>query len=194
MSRDDIKRLEDGSGIRITSFSKYLEAVEALIEKAYEMGAIALKNQLTYFRTLKYERVNRAYAEDEFNNIFKTKHIHEWHERPLLTGQSFQDYMFHFILDIANKKNLTLQIHAGLQEGNGNILSNSNPVLLSNLFLEYPDVNFDIFHMSYPFQDVLTVLSKNYANVFIDMCWAHIVSPNASINALLEWFDTVPFK
>jgi predicted TIM-barrel fold metal-dependent hydrolase len=191
---DDIRRVEEGSGIRITSFSKYLEATEILIEKAYEMGVIALKNQLAYIRTLKYERVNRTLAEDEFYNIFKTKHIPDWHERQVLTGQSFQDYMFHFILDIANKKNLIIQIHTGLQEGNGNILSNSNPVLLSNLFLEYPDINFDIFHMSYPFQDVLTVLSKNYSNVFIDMCWAHIVSPNASINALLEWFDTVPLN
>ena len=26
------------------------------------------------------------------------------------------------------------------------------------------------------------------------MCWAYIVSPNASVNALLEWFDTVPLN
>ncbi len=102
--------------------------------------------------------------------------------------------MFHFILDIANRKNLIVQIHTGIHEGSGNILSNSNPELLSNLFLEYPDVTFDIFHMSYPYQNELTVLAKNFANVFIDMCWAHIVSPNASVNALLEWFDTVPLN
>ena len=26
------------------------------------------------------------------------------------------------------------------------------------------------------------------------MYWAYIVSPKASINALLEWFDTVPLN
>ena len=26
------------------------------------------------------------------------------------------------------------------------------------------------------------------------MCWAHIISPNASVNALLEWIDTVPLN
>jgi hypothetical protein len=26
------------------------------------------------------------------------------------------------------------------------------------------------------------------------MCWAHIISPNASVNALLEWLDTVPYN
>ncbi len=188
------ENIERQSGIRVTSFSRYLEATEAIIEKAYSLGVVALKNYLAYLRSCKYERVARSVAEEEFNQIFKTKHIPDWHVRHAVVGKSFQDYMFHFILDIANKKNLRVQIHTGMQEGNGNILSNSDPKLLTNLFLEYPDVIFDIFHMSYPFQNELTVLAKNFQNVFIDMCWAHIVSPNASINALIEWFDTVPIN
>ena len=135
-----------------------------------------------------------AAAEEQFNQIFKTRHIPDWHVQHAVTGKEFQDYMFHFILGIANKKNLKIQIHTGIQEGSGNILSNSDPKLLTNLFLEYPDVTFDIFHMSYPFQNELTVLAKNFQNVYIDMCWAHLVSPNASVNALLEWFDTVPLN
>lgn len=189
-----IEKIEKQSGIRITSFSRWLEAAGTMVEKAYSLGAVALKNPLAYSRTLKYERVGRSIAEEEFNRIFATKHMPDWEDKPAPTGKAFQDYMFHFILDIANQKNLIIQIHTGIQEGNGNILSNSNPELLSNLFLQYPDVTFDIFHISYPYQNELTVLAKNFANVFIDMCWAHIVSPNASVNALLEWFDTVPLN
>ena len=70
----------------------------------------------------------------------------------------------------------------------------SNPELLLNLFLEYPDVKFDIFHISYPYQHSLTALAKNFPNVYKDMRWAHIISPNASVNSLLEWFDTVPIN
>jgi predicted TIM-barrel fold metal-dependent hydrolase len=55
-------------------------------------------------------------------------------------------------------------------------------------------VVFDIFHIGYPFQNILTVLAKNFPNVYIDMCWAHIVSPNASVQALVEWVDTVPLN
>lgn len=191
-----IEKVEKQSGIRITSFSKWLDAAEKMIEKAYSMGAIALKHQLAYQRTLKYERVIKSRAEEEFSNIFKTKYIPEdWnYEKPLITGKAFQDYMFHFILDIANKNNLILQIHTGMQEGNGNILSNSHPGLLTNLFLEYPDITFDIFHISYPYQNELAVLAKNFPNVYIDMCWSHIISPNASVNSLLEFIDTVPLN
>lgn len=189
-----IEEVEKQSGTRITSFSRWLEAAGTMIEKAYSLGAVALKNPLAYSRTLEYERIGRSIAEEEFNRVFSTKHMPDWDERPAPTGKAFQDYMFHYILDIANRKNMIVQIHTGIQEGNGNILSNSNPGLLSNLFLQYPDVTFDIFHMSYPYQNELTVLAKNFANVFIDMCWAHIVSPNASVNALFEWFDTVPLN
>jgi uncharacterized protein len=102
--------------------------------------------------------------------------------------------MMHYILNIANKKSLIIQIHTGLHEGNGNIITNSNPTLLTNLFLEYPDVRYDLFHMGYPYQNEITVLAKNFPNVYIDMCWSHIISPNSSINALLEFIDTVPLN
>ncbi len=32
----------------------------------------------------------------------------------------------------------------------------------------------------------------NGNNVFIDMCWGHIISPEASRRALVEWLDAVP--
>ena len=190
----EIERIEKISGIRITSFNRWLEAVEIMIDKAFKMGAIALKNQLAYRRSLDFSRVTRAKAEEDFNFIFKTRHVPDWSQRLILAGKTFQDYMMHYILDIANKRNLIIQIHTGLQEGNGNILSNSNPVLLSNLFLEYPDVTFDIFHISYPYQGELAVLSKNYPNVYIDMCWAHIVSPHCCVESLKEWMDILPLN
>jgi len=189
-----INQIESESGISITSFSRWLEATEILIDKAYHLGAVGLKNSLAYYRTLKYERVTKSSAEVEFNNIFKTRHFPDWDTIPVTTGKAFQDYMFHYILNIANKRNLVLQIHTGFFEGSGNIISNSNPELLSNLFLEYPDISFDILHSSYPYQNILPVLAKNFPNVYIDMTFMHLVSPNSAINSLLEYIDTVPLS
>ena len=188
----EIERVERESGLRITSFSGWLEAAEANVELACSTGSPILKNSLAYVRSLHYERVTRAEAEAAFNQVFRTRHFPEWHQRPILTAKALQDFMFHFILEIANRKALVVQIHTGIQEGSGNLIGNSNPELLSNLFLEYPDVDFDLFHIGYPYQNVMTVLAKNFPNVYIDMCWAHIVSPNASVLALVEWIDAVP--
>ena len=100
--------------------------------------------------------------------------------------------MMHRVLDLAKEFDLPVQIHTGLQAGNGNDISNSNPTHLINLFMEYPEVNFCIFHSSYPYGGELSVLAKNFPNVFIDMCWTPVISPAYSIRYLDEWLETVP--
>lgn len=85
-----------------------------------------------------------------------------------------------------------MQVHTGLQEGNGNILANSNPLHLVNLFLEYPEQKFDLFHAGYPWQSEMATLGKNFANVFVDMCWLHVISPWVARQTLHEWIETVP--
>ncbi len=189
---DDILRIEKQSGITICSFDDMLEAGEKLLDNALKQGTVALKSALAYQRTLHYERVTRHEAEEEFNEFFKYKHMGRYLPQVCPRGKNYQDYMMHYMLRLAGKKRLTIQFHTGIQEGNGNILSHSDPSLLSNLFLEYPDVDFDIFHMSYPYQNVVAALAKMFPNVFIDMCWAHIISPGDSIDALARWVDSVP--
>lgn len=190
----DIREVEKTSGIRICSFRNWLEACEAMFEKALRSGVVALKSAMAYCRSLKYERARKDDAEEGFNQIFKNKHLGTIDPacHVFSVGEDFQNYMMHFVLGLANKRNLTFQFHTGIQEGSGNIIRNSDPSLMTNLFLEYPDVDFDIFHIGYPYQQVLSVLAKNFPNVYIDMCFAHIISPTASIDALAEWIDAVP--
>jgi glucuronate isomerase len=118
----DIERVERESGLRVTSFSSWLEAAEANVAKARSIGFPILKNSLAYVRGLHYGRVTRAEAENAFNEVFRTRHFPEWHQRPIVTAAAFQDYMFHFVLEIANREKLVMQIHTGIQEGSGNLI------------------------------------------------------------------------
>jgi predicted TIM-barrel fold metal-dependent hydrolase len=92
----------------------------------------------------------------------------------------------------AERRRLPIQIHTGLQEGNENVVSHSNPELLINLFMEYKDARFDIFHGAWPYWEELGAIAKNFPNVYIDMCWMHIISPARSRSALSDWLDEVP--
>jgi len=92
----------------------------------------------------------------------------------------------------AQEKGWPFQWHTGIQEGNGNWLSYTRPDLLTNLFMAYPGVRFDLFHASYPYSYVAGAICKNFPNVYLDMCWAHIISPTHSVRALAEWLDAVP--
>lgn len=188
----DVQEISRESGIPICSMEDWLEACEIMLDKALEKGAVALKSALAYVRTLYYERVSRNEAEACFNKIFQTLNFPDWVINPITIGKPFQDYMMHFILRLANRRNLTFQFHTGLQEGNGNYICHSDPSLLSNLFLEYPQVDFDLFHIGYPYQHTMSALAKTFPNVYIDMCWAHIISPGACVQSLNEWLDSVP--
>jgi len=190
--RSDITGIETVSGIRIRAFEDYLEACVRIILNAREKGAIGLKSTLAYQRSIRFDRWTAHEAERAFNEIFKTRHLRQ-EERPQFTvGVGFQDFVMHHILRIAERESMVMQVHTGIQEGSGNIISNSDPALLSNLFVEYPDLRFDVFHMGFPFQHVLAVCAKNFPNVFIDLCWAHIVSPLCAVRMLEELVDTVP--
>jgi predicted TIM-barrel fold metal-dependent hydrolase len=108
------------------------------------------------------------------------------------TVKPFQDYVMHRIIRLARKYSLPMQFHTGLQAGDGNYIQNSNPALLVNLFLEYRDVTFIIFHGGYPYGGEFGSLAKNFRNVFIDLCWLYIISPSYSERYLHEWIETVP--
>ncbi|NLC67233.1 MAG: amidohydrolase family protein [Clostridiaceae bacterium] len=188
---DQVRQLSGEAGVAVTSFDDWLELAESMIERAISRGITVFKSGLAYERPIFYEKANYTQAEEAFNKIFKYFHLPDWASRELKIKKEFEDYMMHFVLHIINKHGLTVQFHTGIQEGNGNILGNSNPVQLSNLFLTYNNIKFDLFHISYPYYGEAIALCKMFPNVYLDMCWAHIISPHSSMEFLSEFIDTV---
>jgi predicted TIM-barrel fold metal-dependent hydrolase len=187
-SKWDINSLERSYDVAIHSLDDFLRALDIAFERDVKAGAVGIKSGLAYSRILRYDKVSKSEAEALFNRIFS--HLGEglsWEE-----AKPLQDFIMHQVIKRAISYNLPITIHTGLQEGNGNIITNANPVHLVNLFLEYKEAKFDIFHGGYPYTSELATLAKNFQNVYIDMCWLHIISPNVSRRALHEWLETVP--
>ena len=189
-----ILAIEKEQSVAIKTLSDWMDAFERDLEGMLSQGIIALKSTTAYTRSLLFRNVPFAAARAAFSEC-----LHGWKARGRKANDDFsfpmeaQDFMMHHVLRKANERHLVFQFHTGLQEGNGNTISNSDPSLMSNLFLAYPDVDFDLFHISYPYQGVAATLAKNFRNVFIDMCWAHIISPAASRAALSDFLDILPF-
>lgn len=187
----DIERV---TGMRVCSFDDWLEACDRYFDWAIRKGAVALKSNLAYERSLYYERASYHEAENEFRDLLVPLRYPVWDNEYIRTGKKLQDYMMHHILGLAQRKGLPFQFHTGLQAGNGNMMADADPELLCNLFLEYPDVKFCVMHIGYPHYLKLAALAKCFPNVYIDMCWAHIISPNACVNALGEYLDVTPMN
>lgn len=189
--RCEIRNQGRGVGVQVHSLEDWEEALRRQLGRAFDQGAVVVKHGLAYMRSLLYEKTTRAEAEREFQEFFRAEHAPEWRP-PLKAGRALQSHMMHALLRLADQQGLTVQVHTGLQEGNGNVIADANPVNLTNGFLEYENVTFDLFHMGYPYTQELSNLAKNFRNVTIDMCWGHIISPEAARRALVEWLDAVP--
>ena len=200
--KSDLDALARRCGIGIHTLEDLVKALELEFQKLAPQ-LVGVKMGLAYKRDIHFEKTAFSDAEKVFNKIysqrrFKEVQVEGWWGGCVLEGISseeaepLQDFMVHKMIQLAVKYSLPIQIHTGFQEGNQNILSNSDPMHLVNLFLEYKDAKFDIFHGSYPYLSELSVLAKNFPNVYIDMAWLHVCSPSASRRALSEWLDTVP--
>lgn len=191
-SWDMIEQMAATAGIAVTSLEDWQEVCRFYLEDALNRGAAALKCNLAYVRDLRFEPVTRQDAEAAFLQLLPKKGRAIWEEGRFDCPRPLQNYMMHFLLRIANQKGLVLQFHTGLQEGTGNYLVHSEPTQLANLFIQYPNVTFDLFHIGFPYQHVMSALAKLHPNVYLDMCWAHIISETASVRSLSEWLDSVP--
>ncbi|HPN32941.1 MAG TPA: amidohydrolase family protein [bacterium] len=184
-SHAEIKQLCRQYGASGVTLAEYTQALRRAFQAGLEYGMVGVKSGLAYNRILKYEDISQERALEVFGKL----------ERKQASGEeikAFQDYMMHRVLDLADEFDLPVQIHTGLQAGNGNLITNSHPVHLVNLFMEYPDVTFCLFHGAYPYGPELGALAKNFPNVYIDLCWDYVISPSYSMRNLHEWLETVP--
>jgi len=161
-----------------------------MIDKAFERhaaAASAFKVGRAYDRTLFWEDVPHSRAEAVFNRLMA------FNDQPDRKDvQAVEDYILHYLCRKCGEHGLRMKFHTGLQEGNGNLVTHSRAALMANLFMKYPRTGFDIYHLSYPYQDELVTLAKNFPNVTVDFCWMWIINPAAGRRALSEMLDAVP--
>ncbi len=187
----ELEEWYQGWGREILCLDDYLGAIEERFA-AYASQASALKIPVAYFRPLVFADRSRGEIEPLFNQLLNSG----WERNVSLPSleqlRGIQDYLVHFSIQQCAKYDLTVKFHTGLQEGNASTIRNSRASLLSNLFFKYSKVRFDIYHISYPYQEELVTLVKNFPNVAVDFCWMWIVNPAAGRRALSDFLDAVP--
>lgn len=188
--KENLAEVEKMVHFRITSLADLLEALDAAYQKAIaEEDIVAIKSCLAYERTLYFEDVSLSEADGIFDKMAQGKE-----DLTEAESKKLQDFLMHRVIELSVKYDLPVQIHTGLLAGNAAQvpIEYTNVKHLQNLFYKYKDARFVIFHGSYPYMAELAVMAKKFPNVFIDMCWMHIISPAASKQYLEEWLLTVP--
>jgi uncharacterized protein len=195
-SKADVTQLEKITGTAITSLGGLKQAMDTSFRQFMAIGMVTVKSTIAYNRELLFREVTAGSAESDFTALMQgdrplPERFRRNVDRPF---RNLEDHMFHHLMQLADTHRVPVQIHTGLHAGNGGFIANSNPTHLTNLFFLYPRVQFDLFHISYPYQGELSVLAKTFPNVHADFCWAHIISPSVSRRTLHEFLETVPYN
>jgi uncharacterized protein len=182
----DLQALRRETNRDLLNLDDYLRLIDGYFER-YGKVAGAFKVSRAYDRTLFWEDVPQSAVEKTFRRMLAMN------DRPDRKDiQALEDFLLHYLCRKCGEHGLRMKFHAGLQEGNGNLITNSRAALMANLFLKYPKTGFDIYHISYPYQEELVTLAKNFPNVTVDFCWMWIINPAAGRRALSDMLDAVP--
>lgn len=190
-----LKRMEELTGVAVTSLGGLKAAMEKRLEQSLTEGMVSMKSTLAYSREIRYNEVGEADAARDFEALAKDARRtpegpRRFTERPY---RNLEDHMFHHAMRLAEAHRLPVQIHTGTLAGNAGWVENTRPMHLQNLFNLYPRVTFDLFHIGYPYVHEATVLGKIFPNVNVDFCWAHVLSPATARRALSEMLDAMPY-
>lgn len=187
-TRAELNALEAETGRAIQTLDQLLAALEARLDGFGKEGIVAVKIFLAYRRSLRFDRVSKAEAARAFDRV--------WLSQALDLSQDdlkpLQDFVMRRIVALAAERGLPVQIHTGLQEGNGNHLEHSHPLLLTDLIMDFPDARFALFHAGWPWAGETAALAKYFPHVHADLCWIQVVSPASAARILDEWLDVIP--
>lgn len=193
-NRQEIGELEQATGVSISNLATLKQAVDRNFADSQKCGMVAIKTTLAYHRDLNFHRVDAADAERDLQALLRgerelAKGRARFENRPF---RNLEDHMLRYVVSLADAHNLPMQIHTGTFAGHWNYITNSNPAHLTQLFFDFPNVRFDLFHMSFPYMGELAAITKLFPHVYADFCWTWVLSPAAARRAMREFIDTVP--
>jgi hypothetical protein len=172
----------------VTSLDEFLEVVYKIFLRCIERGVIGFKDQSAYERIISYDLVSKGEAEKLFNQILADPRGElGWPE-----SKPLNDFLFHQFMRFARELNLPVQLHTGHMAGNYNRVDKTNAANMASVFELHKQVRFDLFHGNWPYMGDLLFLGKNYPNVFLNLCWVHIIDPAYSIELLERATLTIP--
>jgi len=158
----------------------YLELIRQRLQDAKAHGVVGLKMSSTVLPAEDAPAAEAAWAALRAGNEADTG--------ALATA------IRHRVLELAADEDLTIAVHCGIIWTNWNDFTTLHPRHMIPTILAHRRTRFDLYHAGIPWIRETGVIAKSYPNVWLNLCWCHIISPQMSIAALNEWLDLVPYN
>jgi len=165
------------------SLGEYLEKiVDPTLERHKRGGAVAIKFEAAYLRSLDFDDVSRAEADAAYARKQPYKKL--------------QDFLFRHIAAEAGRLGMAVHLHVAWGPGGYFHIAGTNPLLLESVFNDprLRQTNFVLLHGGWPFTREITALLTK-PNVYADFSAQTLTNyPRAVAQVLREWLELAPEK
>ncbi len=163
--------------IHPVTFDDYVETLDDLVANAATRHQVALKNALAYDRHLDFDEPDEALARAAWGKRSPTA----------AEQKAFSDFVVDRFCRLAAEHDLPVQMHLGSA-----IIRGSHPLNTAGLIERHPRTRFLLMHLAYPWARDLLGMALIYRNIWIDLCWAPLLSPTLFKNTLHEAIEVLP--
>ncbi|WP_413992376.1 amidohydrolase family protein [Labrys okinawensis] len=165
------------AGMEVKSFDDYCTALRELVAGCASRNQVALKNALAYDRDLNFDEPDELLARQAWGKVSPSPE----------EKKAFSDFIVDLLCRCAAEHDLPVQTHLGTA-----IIRGSHPLNVAGLIERHPRTRFLLMHFAYPWSRDLLGLAFVYRNVWLDVCWAPLLSPSHFKLALHEAIEVLP--
>lgn len=177
----------------IKTLDDWMSAFQEELNEVIYQDISVMMIELASCRSLRFKRVKYIEAQKEFEEVMEGWTANGRGVRDnFIFPKNLQDYIMGQILGSFRGRDITVQIHTGLQQQEEGILKNARPMLLDNTIRRFDNVKFDIIHAGWPWWNEVIALCKKFPNVTLDLAWVHSLSPHSAVQCILEAIGTIP--
>jgi uncharacterized protein len=169
----------------------YEDLIRRVVEQDKQQGAVAIKFEAPYFRSL----VNISDPSREQADSIYRKYV-AGGVPSADDYRIFQDYVFRYLIAKAGAQHLEVHIHSAVGAGNYYHLREGNAMDLENILRDpkYKDTTFVMIHGGFPY-DREAIWLAALPNVYLDSSeFITLVYPGEYSHVLKLWFETFPEK
>jgi uncharacterized protein len=178
-SKAALEGLDAYVGEAIQDVDALVSALDLWMEKHHAQGAMQFK-----VRAMPVEHPNKAEAAAAFALLRKGETL------PLDADTALRAYLRETHAKKAAELGVSLSIHTG-------VWNDFRTLRVEDIigFIERnPDTLIDVYHLGLPSPRACIQTVKNYPNAYMNLCWAHIVGADMTVQSLHEMIDMVPMN
>jgi predicted TIM-barrel fold metal-dependent hydrolase len=187
----NVANVANGANGAPPDLAAYLAFVTRVLEDHQRRGAVAVKFEVAYFRSLVFDDPPRESAAAVYAR-YRTGGV------PAAADyKTFQDFVFRYVLAECGRLHLPVHIHSSAGAGDYFSLAGVNVLNLEPVLRDprYESTTFVLIHGGYPFDQPAIFLALR-KNVWVDSSatGSFLLYPNEFKDVLRRWFTVAPEK